>query len=56
LLADGWGIHTSFRGGWGWYIWGRTCVVLWLRKGILRVGTDDADQLSAFLNRRLSVQ
>ncbi len=52
-ILDGWGIHMSFRGGWVWNIWGRDCVVLPLRKGILRVGTDDADQLSAFLNRRL---
>lgn len=52
-ILDGWGIHMGFRGGWVWNIWGRDCVVLRLRKGILRVGTDDADQLSAFLSRRL---
>ncbi|QDV56267.1 hypothetical protein [Rosistilla oblonga] len=55
-ILDGWGIHMSFRGGWGWNIWSRDCVVLRLRKGILRVGTDDAEQLSVFLNRRLSDQ
>ena len=55
-IVDGWGIHMSLRGGWVWNIWGRDCVVLQLRKGILRVGTDDADQLSEFLNRRLSEQ
>ena len=55
-ILDGWGIHLSLRGGWVWNIWCRDCVVLRLRKGILRVGTDDADQLSAFLNRRLSEQ
>lgn len=53
-LLDGWGIHMSFRGGWVWNLWGRDCVVLRLRKGILRVGTDDPDQLVAFLNARLS--
>ena len=55
-ILDGWGIHMSFRGGWVWNIWGRSCVVLRLRKGILRVGTDDADQLLDFLTRRLSEQ
>jgi hypothetical protein len=55
-ILDGWGIHMSLRGGWVWNIWGRTCVVLRLRKGILRVGTDDAEQLAEFLNSRLSRQ
>lgn len=55
-ILDGWGIHMSLRGGWVWNIWGRSCVVLRLRKGILRLGTDDADQLAAFLNRQLSEQ
>ena len=53
-IIDGWGIHMSFKGGWVWNIWGRDCVVLRLRKGILRVGTDDARQLVDFLNGRLS--
>ena len=55
-ILDGWGIHMSFRGGWVWNILGRDCVVLRLRKGILRVGTDDADQLSKFVDRRISEQ
>ena len=55
-ILDGWGIHMSLRGGWVWNIWGRDCVVLRLRKGILRVGTDDADQLSKFVDRRISEQ
>jgi len=46
--------RMSFRGGWVWNIWGRTCAVLRLRKGILRVGTDDAEQLVDFPNARLS--
>ena len=55
-IVDGWGIHMSFKGGWVWNIWGRDCVVLRLRTGILRVGTDDARQLADFLNGRLSTQ
>ena len=52
-ILDGWGIHMSLRGGWVWNLWGRNCVVLQLRKGILRVGTDDAVNLVEFLNARL---
>lgn len=55
-LLDGWGIHMSLRGGWVWNIWGRDCVVLQLRKGILRVGTDDAIQLAVFLNSKITEQ
>lgn len=55
-ILDGWGIHISLRGGRVWNLWGRDCVVLRLRKGLLRVGTDDADQLSEFLNLQLSEQ
>lgn len=53
-ILDGWGIHMSIKGGWVWNIWGLSCVVLRLRKGILRVGTDDAEQLADFLNARLT--
>lgn len=52
-LLDGWGIHLSLRGGWVWNIWGRDCVVLDLRKGTLRVGSDDAEGLSRFLRERV---
>jgi hypothetical protein len=52
-LLDGWGIHMSLRGGWVWNLWGRDCVVLQLRKGILRIGTDDAEDLAAFLQSRI---
>ena len=52
-MLDGWGIHMSLRGGWVWNLWGRDCVVLQLRKGILRVGTDDAENLAEFLRGRI---
>lgn len=55
-FLDGWGIHWSLRGGWVWNLWGRDCVVLHLRKGILRVGTDDATNLADFLNQKISMQ
>jgi len=43
----------SLRGGWVWNLWGRDCVVLQLRKGILGVGTDDAENLADFLNQKI---
>jgi hypothetical protein len=53
-ILDGWGIHMSLRGGWVWNIWGRDCVVLQLHKGILRVGTDDAEKLARFVENKIS--
>lgn len=55
-ILDGWGIHMSLRGGWVWNLWGRDCVVLQMRKGILRVGTDDAANLAAFLHQIIGTQ
>ncbi|QDU52059.1 hypothetical protein [Gimesia panareensis] len=52
-ILDGWGIHLSLRGGWVMNLWGRDCVVLKLKKGTLRVGTDDAENLAAFVKSRL---
>lgn len=49
LFLDGWGIHMSIRGGWVWNLWGRDCVVVHLKKGVLRIGTDDAEELAGFL-------
>ena len=54
LLLDGWGIHMSIRSGWVWNLWGRDCVVLHFRNGgTLRIGTDDAENLSTFLAQRI---
>ena len=56
LLLDGWGIHISIRGGWVWNLWGRDCVVVHLRKGVLRIGTDDAENLARFLEGKVDVE
>ena len=53
LWLDGWGIHASLRGGWVWNIWGRECVVIQLERSIIRIGTDDAPTLAAFLQTML---
>jgi hypothetical protein len=47
-LLDGWGIHMS-RGGYVWNIWGRDCVVIRTDRQVLRIGTDDAENLAQFL-------
>ena len=56
LLLDGWGIHYSVRGGWVWNLWGRDCVVVHLRKSILRIGTDDAPNLARFIEGKVAHQ
>lgn len=53
-LIDGWGVHYSLGRGWLWNIWGRTCVVIHHKRGNLLVGTDDADELIAFLRSRIA--
>jgi len=56
-LLDGWGgIHYSLRAGWVWTLWGRDCVVLHLKKGVLRIGTDDAPDLARFIEFKLTQQ
>ena len=57
LLLDGWGIHYSIRGGWVWNLWGQDCVVVHLKDGgVLRIGTDDAENLAGFLDGKLVQQ
>lgn len=54
---DGWGIHYSIRRGWVWNLWGRDCAVVHFRDGgRLWIGTDDAENLTEFLNDRISTQ
>lgn len=48
-LLDGWGIHYVPLRGWTWNLWGLDCVVLHLGKKVLRIGTDDPENLTAFL-------
>ncbi len=48
------GIHWTPWKGWIWSVGGRDCVILGLRQGTFRVGTDDADGLAGFLQGRIS--
>ncbi len=47
-------IHMSIRGGWVWNQWGRDCIVVYLKKGVLRIGTDDASNLCRFLETKIA--
>lgn len=55
-FLDGWGIHYSLRGGWVWNVWGRDCVVIHRRRSILRLGSDDVENLLAFIRSRIRQQ
>jgi hypothetical protein len=52
-VLDCCGIHWSRRGGWVWSLWGGKCVVVRHRRGVLRVGTDDAANLAVFLQAKM---
>ena len=55
-LLDCCGIHWSLRGGWVWSLWGWECIVVRRRRGVLRVGTDDAANLARFLEAKTAQQ
>ncbi len=52
-FLDGWGMHWNPWGGWVWNVWGYDCVILRLKRGKFRVGTDDVDGLAGFLRNQL---
>ena len=51
---DGWGIHWIPGRGMTYNIWGFDCVRLQVGKKTIRVGTDDPQNLCAFLQRQLA--
>jgi hypothetical protein len=52
-ILDGWGIHHSIRRGWVWNIWGRDCVVVHLKKGVLQIGGYDTHAQQDFKHAEL---
>ena len=52
-LIDGFGIHWIPGRGWTWNLWTFECVELHLGNRVLRIGTDDSDNLVAFLHRKI---
>ncbi len=51
-LLDGWGVHWLPGKGWIFNIWGFDCVSITLKQRMVRVGTDDLDNLLAFLHNQ----
>lgn len=51
---DGIGIHWIPGRGWIWNIAAGACIELELDAGKLRLGTDDADHLQTFLDRKIT--
>ena len=52
-LVDGLGVHWVPGRGWTWNLWGFDCVELVIDGRTLRIGTDDREGLTAFLESRL---
>jgi len=52
-LVDGWGVHWIPGRGWTYNIWGFDCVKISLGNRVIRVGTDDVENLVAFLSDRI---
>lgn len=52
-LIDGWGIHyVPFR-GWSLNLWGFNCVKITRKTNVIRIGSDDAEQLAKVVARRV---
>ena len=52
-IIDGWGIHYIPARGWTYNIWGFDCVKVTLGRKIIRVGTDDAEELAKFIREKI---
>jgi hypothetical protein len=48
------GVHADLQGNSAWSLWGRGCVVVHQRYDVLRIGTDDAENLARFLGGKIS--
>lgn len=51
-VIDGWGMHWLPGRGWTFNLWGFDCVELTTDRGVVRIGTDDADGLLRHLAQR----
>jgi hypothetical protein len=53
-IIDGWGVHYIPWRGATYNLWGFGCVKILLNGRVIRVGTDDVEGLTAFLQRKVS--
>ena len=52
-VIDGWGIHYILGRGWTYNLWGFDCVKLTLGKKVIRVGSDDVENLAELLRGKV---
>lgn len=52
-IIDGWGIHYILGRGWTYNLWGFGCVKLTLGRKVIRVGSDDVENLVEFLRGKV---
>ena len=59
-VIDGWGIHYIPFRGWTFNLWGFSCIKVKYRDGVIRIGSNDAenlaDRLRAEISRQKSIQ
>jgi hypothetical protein len=53
-VIDGWGIHYIPGRGWTYNLWGFDCVRLSLGRKVVRVGSDDVQNLAAMLAAKIA--
>jgi hypothetical protein len=51
-IIDGWGIHCIPGRGWTYNLWGFGCVKLTLGRKVIRVGSDDAEDLAKVIREK----
>ncbi len=54
-FLDGWGVHWIPGRGWTYNLWGFDCVKLTLGSKVIRVGTDDVENLVEFLRGKIDL-
>jgi hypothetical protein len=52
-VVDGWGIHWIPGRGFTYNLWGFSCAILTVKGRIVRVGSDDVENLVAFLREKV---
>ena len=55
-IIDGWGIHYIPGRGWTYNLWGFGCVKLTVRGKVVRVGTNDVENLARFLGEKTGLR
>jgi hypothetical protein len=54
-VVDGWGIHWIPGRGFTYNLWGRDCAILMVEGRVFRIGSDDVENLVAFLREKVGI-